>query len=88
MQGCCQHAIAVADVRRVHATDPQRRDQYPFLVFQAQPLKRKCRICKHRAAMKVPPSHPACKPRTARLPTPSTSYLTLRALRVANMYAM
>eukprot|EP00873_Tetraselmis_striata_P016577 jgi/Tetstr1/436841/TSEL_025618.t1 len=52
-QGCCQHAIAVADVRRVHATDPQRRDQYPFLVFQAQPLKRKCRICKHRAAMKV-----------------------------------
>lgn len=33
-QGCCEHQIAVSDVRRLHAHDPQRRSAYPLVVFQ------------------------------------------------------
>ena len=34
-QGCCEHAIYVADARRVHPGDPRARSAYPLQTFQA-----------------------------------------------------
>ena len=34
-QGCCEHAIYVADARRLHPGDPRARSAYPLQTFQA-----------------------------------------------------
>lgn len=34
-QGCCEHALYVADARRVHPGDPRARSAYPLQTFQA-----------------------------------------------------
>ena len=34
-QGCCEHAVYVADARRVHPGDPRARSAYPLQTFQA-----------------------------------------------------
>lgn len=36
-QGSCEHLLAFADVRRLHALDPQTRSSYPLPVFQVCP---------------------------------------------------
>ena len=35
-QGCCEHALYIADARRVHPDDPRRRSAYPLQSFQAR----------------------------------------------------
>jgi hypothetical protein len=35
-QGCCEHALYIADARRVHAGDPRARAAYPLQTFQAR----------------------------------------------------
>ncbi|KAK9845423.1 hypothetical protein WJX81_006126 [Elliptochloris bilobata] len=44
-QGCCEHALYVADARRVHAGDPRARSAYPLQTFQAKSLRRHCGCC-------------------------------------------
>ena len=33
-QGCCEHALYIKDVRRIHPDDPQRASAYPVQTFQ------------------------------------------------------
>ena len=33
-QGCCEHALYIKDVRRIHSDDPQLASAYPVQTFQ------------------------------------------------------
>ena len=33
-QGCCEHALYIKDIRRIHSDDPQRASAYPVQTFQ------------------------------------------------------
>ena len=44
-QGCCEHALYVADARRVHASDPRARSAYPLQTFQACSRLQCCNSC-------------------------------------------
>lgn len=64
-QGCCEHLLAVTDVRMLHPDDPQHASAYPELVYQKHSRKRKCELCERAPAVKVTyddafaPSNPA-----------------------------
>lgn len=33
-QGCCEHALYIKDIRRIHPDDPQQALAYPVQTFQ------------------------------------------------------
>ena len=33
-QGCCEHALYIKDIRRIHPDDPQLASAYPVQTFQ------------------------------------------------------
>jgi hypothetical protein len=35
-QGCCEHALSILDVRRIHPDDPQDISTYPLVTFRVK----------------------------------------------------
>ncbi|KAK9806543.1 hypothetical protein WJX73_009403 [Symbiochloris irregularis] len=52
-QGCCEHQLAVSDVRRLHPHDPRERSDYPMVLYQAYSNRQLCDMCEKHAATKV-----------------------------------
>eukprot|EP00884_Botryococcus_braunii_P004191 jgi/Botrbrau1/13773/Bobra.0056s0028.1 len=68
-QGCCEHALSILDVRRIHPDDPQDISTYPLVTFRLKQQRKRCCICAtHMAVLvtyedKLAPESPAfwCK---------------------------
>lgn len=59
-QGCCEHALAFTDARRLVPGDPMRRSDYPRLLASERPERlRRCSVCGAWRAGKVLAGHPA-----------------------------
>ena len=35
-QGCCEHALYIRDIRKIHPDDPQQASAYPVQTFQVR----------------------------------------------------